>query len=388
MFDILIRDSIAAAGLERLPPERYRIGPDLPAPQAILLRSFDLRREPIPASVLAVARAGSGVNNIPVEDCSKRGIPVFNAPGANANAVKELTIAAMLLAARNIPAAWDFTRRLTGDDAAIGREAERNKKRFAGFELAGKSLGVLGLGAIGLPLANAAAALGMHVSGFDPALSPERDRELSPAIRRVQGIDELLAGADIVSLHIPLNSRTQGLIGGAALAAMKEGAVLVNLSRAAIVDEAALCATLDSGRLGAYVCDFPSRALLERERAIVLPHIGASSREAEERCAVIVADNLRHFLEHGAIRQAVNFPDIDLPAGGPRLAIANLNIPGMVCRITAALADAGINIVDLLNKSRDRYAYTLIDLDALPPPETLARIRAAAGILSVRVIAP
>lgn len=389
MFDILTRDNIATAGLNRFPPDRYRIGPDRTEPHAVLLRSFDLRKEPVPGSVLAVARAGSGVNNIPVEECSKRGIPVFNAPGANANAVKELTLAAMLLAARRIPAAWDFTRRLTGEDPAIGREAERNKKRFAGIELAGRSLGVIGLGAIGLPLANAAAALGMHVSGFDPELNPERDWELSPAVTRLHRIDELLAGSDFVSLHIPLNGATRGLIGAPALAAMRAGAILVNLARAAIVDETAICAALDSGRLGAYVCDFPSRALLERERAIVLPHIGASTREAEEKCAVIVADNLRHFLEYGEIRQSVNFPDAVLPLDdGPRLCIANLNVPGMVSQITGALAETGINIVDLLNKSRDHYAYTLVDLDAMPSPETLSRIRSTAGILSLRVIGP
>lgn len=387
MFNILTYNNIPADCLMPLPSQKYSIGPDRSHPDAILLRSFDLHSVPIPDSVLAVARAGSGVNNIPVEACSKRGIPVFNAPGANANAVKELAIAAMLLASRNIPPAWDFARGLKGDDLAISQQVEKEKKRFDGFELAGKTLGVVGLGAIGVQVANAAVGLGMHVLGFDPLLTVERAWQLSSSVRGAASVEDLLARSDLVTLHIPLDPRTKHLIDGSRLALAKQGATLINLSRAGVIEEVALCEALCAGRLHSYVTDFATRAILDQPRAIVLPHLGASTAEAEVNCAAMAAQSLADFLETGEIRNSVNFPKAVLPRGdGVRLAIANENAPGMVSEVSSALAAAGLNIQNLLNKSRGDYAYTLVDLDGEVPAETLASIRSTKGILSARII--
>jgi len=387
MFNILTYDKIPGEGLSWLPREKYSIAPECAHPDAILLRSFNLHDVPIPETVLAVGRAGSGVNNIPVEACSKRGIPVFNAPGANANAVKELTIAGMLLASRNITAAWDFVRRLKGDDAAVQQQVEKEKKHFDGFELKGKKLAVLGLGAIGVQVANAAISLGMHVEGFDPWLTVERAWQLSPSVVGAVSIDDLVAGADVISLHIPLDDKTHLIIDRRCLDLMKRGAILINFSRAGVVDDTALCAALDSGKLHAYVTDFPSRAILDQPRAIALPHLGATTDEAEVNCARMVAESLTDFLENGEIRHSVNFPEVVMPRGnGVRLAVANENVPGMVSQITAALAAAGLNIEDLLNKARDKYAYTLIGLKADVPPKTLQLIRSIKGVLSARII--
>ena len=387
MFKILTYNNIAAAGLERLPRERYEIASELRQPDAILLRSFDLHGVEIPETVKAVGRAGAGVNNIPVAEYSKRGVPVFNTPGANANAVKELAIAGMLLAARNIPAAWDFARGLEGDDEAIHSQVEKGKKRFAGFELSGKTLGVLGLGAIGVRVANAALSLGMEVVGFDPQLTVTSAWQLSSSVRGAATIDDLVAHADLISLHIPLNGQTRQIINGSRLEAAKNGAVLLNFSRAGVVDESAVIGALDTGKLHAYVSDFATRALLDHPRAIVLPHLGASTAEAEENCAVMVTEQVRDFLENGTIQNSANFPDVVLPRGeGVRLAIANENVPGMVGQVSAALAEANLNIVDLLNKSQGDYAYTLVDLNTEVPAETLARIRLIKGVLSARLI--
>ncbi len=387
MFKILTYDNISVAGLERLPRDRYEVASEIQHPDAILLRSHNLHGVPIPESVKAVGRAGAGVNNIPVAEYSKRGIPVFNAPGANANAVKELVIAGMLLAARNICAAWDFARQLDGDDEVIHHRVEKHKKQFAGFELAGKTLGVLGLGAIGVKVANAATALGMHVVGFDPLLTVESAWQLSSSVARAASIDDLIAKVDLLTLHVPLNDQTRHLVNAARIGIMKKGAVLLNFSRAGIVDDSSVCNALNTGQLTAYVTDFPSRVMLDHPRAIVLPHLGASTAEAEENCAVMVADRVRDFLENGNVRHSVNFPDVVMPrTEGIRLGIANENVPKMVGQISGALADANLNILDLLNKSRGEFAYTLIDLNAEVPPETLERIRAIKGVLSARVI--
>lgn len=387
MFKILTYDNISVAGLERLPRDRYEIASEIQHPDAILLRSHNLHGVPIPESVKAVGRAGAGVNNIPVAEYSKCGIPVFNAPGANANAVKELVIAGMLLAARNICEAWDYARQLEGGDDAIHRQVEKTKKKFAGFELAGKTLGVLGLGAIGVRVANAATSLGMHVSGYDPLLTVESAWQLSSSVARAASIDDLIAKVDFLTLHVPLNDQTRHLVNGARISIMRKGAVLLNFSRAGIVDDPRVIEALDSGHLHAYVCDFPSRAMLSHPRALVLPHLGASTVEAEENCAVLVADRVRDFLENGNIRYSVNFPDVVMSrTEGVRLGIANENVPKMVGQISGALADANLNILDLLNKSRGEVAYTLIDLNTEVPAETLNHIRGIKGVLSVRVI--
>lgn len=387
MFKILTYNNIAAAGLEKLPREHYEVASEIQHPDAILLRSFDLHGVPIPETVKAVGRAGAGVNNIPVAEYSKRGVPVFNAPGANANAVKELVIAGLFLAARHIPAALDFARSLEGDDDAIHHQVEKGKKRFVGFELAGKTLAVLGLGAIGVKVANAAIGLGMRVVGFDPLLTVESAWQLSSSVARAASVDDLISRADLVSLHVPLNDQTRHLINAARISFMKKGATLLNFSRAGVVDESAVCAALDAGRLHAYVCDFPSRRVIGHPRAIVLPHLGASTAEAEENCSVIVAERIKDYLENGNIRHSVNFPDVSMPRGGNvRLGVANENVPNMVGQISAALAEADLNIIDLLNKSRGDYAYTLIDLNSAIPAETLERIRSIKGVLMARVI--
>jgi D-3-phosphoglycerate dehydrogenase len=387
MFKILTYNNISAAGLEKFPREHYEVASEIQHPDAILLRSFDLHGVPIPDTVKAVGRAGAGVNNIPVAEYSKRGVPVFNAPGANANAVKELVIAGMLLAARKICPAWDYARHLEGDDEAIHHQVEKGKKQFAGFELAGKTLGVLGLGAIGVKVANAAIDLGMHVVGHDPLLTVESAWQLSSSVSRAVSIDDLLSRSDLVSLHIPLGEQTRHLINAARLGVMKKGATLLNFSRAGVVDETAVCAALSAGQLHAYVCDFPGRTTLGHPKIIVLPHLGASTAEAEENCAAMVAERLRDFLENGNIRHSVNFPEVAMPrTEGPRLGVANENVPNMVGQISVALAEANLNIIDLLNKSRGDYAYTLIDLSSEVPPETLERIRAIKGVLSARVI--
>jgi len=388
MFKILTYNNISRAGLDRLRGERYEVASQIDNPDAILLRSFNLHNQPIPESVKAVGRAGAGVNNIPVAEYTKRGIPVFNAPGANSNAVAELAIAGMLLAARNIVPALNFIHGLEGDEESINNQIEKNKKHFAGFELSGKTLGVLGLGAIGVKVANSAAALGLNIIGFDPFMSLESAWKLNSSAVPATSIDDLVSHADFISLHIPLNDKTRNLFSKDHIDRIKKGATLLNFSRAGVVDEAAVLAALDSGALHAYVCDFPTPALINHPRAIVLPHLGASTEEAEDNCAAMVADQVREFLENGSIRNSVNFPELVIPASeeGERLAIANQNVPNIVGQISSVLGEAGLNILDLFNKSRGDYAYTLIDIHADASPEILERIRSIDGVLSVRVI--
>jgi D-3-phosphoglycerate dehydrogenase len=386
-FKIKIYNKISRIGLEKFPPERYEIGPEIENPDAILLRSENLHNVAIPDTVKAVGRAGSGVNNIPVFEFSKRGVPVFNAPGANANAVTELAIAGLLMAARNIPEALSFTKNLKSEGDELDTLVEQAKNRFSGIELAGKTLGVVGLGAIGVKVSNAAAALGLNVVGFDPQMTVESAWRLSSDAIPAGSLNELLSCSDFVSLHVSLNDKTRHLINDMRIGKMKPKATLLNFSRAAIVDETAVLAALDNSKLYAYVSDFPSRALLNHSRTIVLPHLGASTTEAEENCAVMVSQQVRDYLENGNIRCSVNFPDIHLPRNVDfRLAIANENMPGMVSQMTAILAENNINIVDMLNKSRGDYAYTLIDINDQVSPELLARLISIKGVLSVRAI--
>ena len=388
MFNVLTYNNISPAGLDRLPESRYKVGPEIENPDAIMLRSFSLHEQSIPTSLKAVGRAGAGVNNIPVDEYTKRGIPVFNAPGANSNAVAELAIAGMLLAARNIVPALNFVSNLEGDEKSISNEIEKNKKHFAGFELSGRTLGVLGLGAIGVRVANSGAALGLNIVGFDPFMSLENAWKLTSSAIPATGIDDLVSRADMISLHIPLNEKTKNLFSKDHIKNIKKGATLINFSRAGVVDEAAVVEALDSGALHAYVCDFPTPALINHPRAIVLPHLGASTEEAEDNCAAMVADQLREFLEYGCIRNSVNFPEVVVAPSseGVRICIANQNVPGVVGHISSVLGEAGLNILDLLNKSRGDYAFTLVDIHADAPPEILERIRSIDGVLSVRVI--
>jgi len=387
-YRILTLNSISPRGLARLPPERYEVGPAVHHPDAILLRSADLHSTEVAPGVRAIGRAGAGVNNIPVARFSRRGIPVLNTPGANANAVKELVLAGLFLAARNIGPAWLFARGLEGDDATIDEQVELGKKQFVGFELPGRTLGVVGLGAIGVEVANSALALGMRVLGYDPQLTVQRAWQLSSSVEQALSLEDLFSRSDAVSVHVPLTEETRRLVNATRLGLMKKEGTILNFARAAIVDEAAVLAALDAGRLHAYVCDFPSRALKDHARVITLPHLGACTGEAEENCAVMVAEQLRDFLENGNIRNSVNYPEAVLPRipNSTRLAIANDNVPNMVAQISTCLASAGINIADLLNKSRGECAYTLIDTDGGVSEELLAKIRAIHGVLSARIV--
>jgi D-3-phosphoglycerate dehydrogenase len=374
-------------GLERLPRDRYEVASEIGHPDAILLRSADMHGMDIPASVLAVARAGAGTNNVPVAKLSRRGIPVFNAPGANANAVKELVLAGLFLSARNICQAWGYVRGLAGDDHALEEAVEKGKKKFVGHELPGRTLGVVGLGAIGVEVANAALGLRMKVLGYDPQITVQRAWQLSSGVEQAVSLDDLFARCDMVTLHVPLMDATRGLVNEARLKLMRPGGTVLNFARAAIVDEAAVLASLDAGHLGSYVCDFPTRAAKDHPRVVALPHLGASTGEAEENCAIMVAETLRDFLENGNVRNSVNFPEAVLPrVGGNRVAIANENVPNMVGQISTCLAEAGLNIADLLNKSRGDLAYTLIDTEAPIEPEVLAKLRSIPGILSARTV--
>lgn len=389
MFKILTFNHIAPAGLERLPRDHYETGSEVQHPDAIVLRSQVLHGMDLPPSLKAIGRAGIGVNNIPVDACTKRGIPVFIAPGANANAVKELVLAGLILAARNVCQAWAFVQGLDREGAALEQAVEAGKKQFAGFELSGKRLGVLGLGAIGGKVANAATALGMEVLGYDPAITVAHAWQLSSLVGRALSVDDLLSRCDFITLHVPLNDKTRRLVNEERLALMKPHSVLVNFSRGEIVDEAALSAALDGNRLHAYVTDFPSAGLARHSRVIALPHLGASTQEAEDNSAVLVIDTLREFLEDGNIRNSVNFPEVVIPRNGPtggcRIGVAHANVPGAASQILQALSDASINIGDMLNKSQQDVAYTLIDLDGGIPVEVLARIRAVDGVYAARV---
>ncbi|MDR0432240.1 MAG: phosphoglycerate dehydrogenase [Bifidobacteriaceae bacterium] len=387
-YRIRTLNAISPTGLSRLPADRYEVDPTASDPHAILLRSANLHDKPIPPSLLAVARAGAGVNNIPIQDFSTRGIPVFNTPGANANAVKELVIAAIFLAARNIVPAAAFAHRLDGDDAGMSQAVEKGKKEFAGFELPGRTLGVIGLGAIGVEVANAASGLGMRVVGFDPAVTVEHAWKLSSLVERSTSLDGLLARSDIVSVHVPLTAGTEGLIGAEQLAKMRSTAVLVNFARGPIVVEQAVVDALESGQLRGYVCDFPTPALNKRHKVVTLPHLGASTAEAEENCAVMAVDQLRDYLENGTVRNSVNFPSANLARaqGTTRLVIVNSNVPNMVGQISTLVAQANLNIADLLNKSRGDLAYTVVDLEGTLPTGLLDQVKAINGVLAARTI--
>lgn len=384
-YRILALNSISTEGLQRLPREYYEVSADAQQPDAILVRSAKMHDMVLPESLLAVARAGAGVNNVPVAALSKKGIPVFNAPGANANAVKELVLAGMLLSARNLCQAWDFVEHLKEEGAALDKAVEAGKKQFVGFELPGRTLGVIGLGAIGVQVANAALALGMRVVGFDPLITVERAWQMSSAVEQARTLDELFSRSDFVTVHVPLLDATRGMVNEARIRLMPNKAVVLNFARGEIVDEAAIVEALGAGKLTAYVCDFPSRALMGTPGVVMLPHLGASTHEAEANCAVMVADNLRAYLEDGTIRHSVNFPDAEVVrTTAHRITIANSNVPNMVGQISTCLGDAGLNIADLLNKSRGELAYTIIDLDGAITGATLTRIRSIPGVLTVR----
>jgi D-3-phosphoglycerate dehydrogenase len=385
MYKIRTLNSIAVAGLRRLPRERYEVSSDISRPDAIIVRSADMHGMDIPESVAAVGRAGAGVNNIPIQELSDRGVPVFNAPGANANAVKELVAASLLLAARNICSAWDYVRKLEGTGHSLSTAVEAGKKQFVGFELPGRTLGVIGLGAIGVEVANVALSLGMKVVGFDPKITVRRAWQLSSAVQQVDTLDRLFKKSNAVTVHVPLIEATHHLVNRDRLALMPGNSVLINFARGAVVDNHAAIAALDSGQLHAYVCDFPTPELIAHPKVVALPHLGASTTEAEENCAIMVAENVKDYLENGNVKNSVNFPEAIMPrADAWRITIANANVPNMVGQISTTLARAGLNIEDLLNKSLGELAYTIVDLDGPVPDETIRALRQIEGVLALR----
>ncbi|MDM0105423.1 phosphoglycerate dehydrogenase [Variovorax sp. J22R24] len=384
---ILVLNEVSARGLQRLPADRYVTGKDVTAPDAVLVRSADMHAMDIPHSVRAIARAGAGTNNIPVKAMSERGVPVFNAPGANANAVKELVVAAMLMAARNLSGALRFVDELGPGRADMEKMIENGKSAFAGFELAGQTLGIAGLGKIGCLVADAAIKLGMNVLGHDPDITVDAAWSLPSQVRKAASVADVLRNAQFVTLHVPLVDATRNMVNADNIRLMPPGAVLLNFSREGVVSNEAVLASLAAGHLGRYVCDFPSAALLGHERIVCLPHLGASTREAEENCAVMVADQLRDFLEDGNIANAVNFPSVSMGRESAyRVAIANANVPNMLGQISTAMANAGLNIHNMVNKSRGDMAYTLVDIDSAVSPAVLADIASIDGVLSARYL--
>src|SRR3954463_945113 len=384
--EILVINQIAPVGLKRFPAEHYAVVKDSKDPWAILVRSQDLHKFEFGPSLRAVGRAGAGVNNIPVAALSKRGIPVFNAPGANANAVKELVLAGMLMAARNLGPALEFVKGLDGA-GDLDKTVEGGKKQFAGFELPGHTLGVIGLGKIGSLVADAAIRLGMNVLGHDPHITVEAAWSLPSQVKRANSVDEILKASHFVSLHVPLVEKTRHMISAKNIDHFHQGAVLLNFSRDGIVDDDAVLKGLASGRLKWYVTDFPSAALLGKPGVIALPHLGASTAEAEDNSAVMVVDELRDYLEHGNLQNAVNFPDAHMPREAPyRLAIANANVPDMLGRISHTLGKRKINIHNMLNKSKGEMAYTLVDADSPVPAIAIDELGELNGVLAVRYL--
>jgi D-3-phosphoglycerate dehydrogenase len=386
-FHVLVLNQIAAVGLKRLPAGRYVVGKEATKPDAILVRSADMHAMDIPASVRAIGRAGAGTNNIPVKTMSARGVPVFNAPGANANAVKELVIAGMLLAARNLTGALPFVAGLDPRDPEMDKKVEDGKKTFAGYELSGQTLGVIGLGKIGCLVADAAIKLGMLVLGYDPEITVDAAWSLPSQVRRANSVAEVLRAAHFVTLHVPLLEATRNTVNAQNIGLMQHGAVLLNFSREGVVDDAAVLAALKEKKLGYYVCDFPSAEINGHPHVIALPHLGASTREAEDNCAVMVAEQVRDYLEHGNIANAVNFPNVAMPRESAyRVAIANANVPNMLGQISTAMASAGLNIHNMMNKSRGDMAYTLVDVDSKVPKKVIDAVRKIEGVLAVHYL--
>ncbi len=386
MFKIQTLNAISINGLNQFPSEEYEISSDTPHPDAILLRSHNLHGVALPKTVKVIGRAGAGVNNIPIADMTKLGIPVLNTPGANANAVREIVIAGMLLASRHLCQAQEYVRNLSGTEAEIEKLVEKNKKQFVGFELLGKTLGIIGLGNVGVKVANAAIHLGMNVIGFDPTITVSRAWELSANVLQAHNIEDLLMRADFITFHVPLTEETQNMIHAAHFNLMKNNITLLNFARDGIIDNDALFHALNENKIHAYISDFPKATLKNHPRVLSFPHLGASTHEAEENCAIMIANQVRQFLENGTITHSVNFPAIEMQRNSAslRFAIVNMNVPNMVAQISTIFAKAGLNIIGLLNKSRDDIAYTLIDVNTAVTEAVLKEIAAIKGVIQVR----
>jgi len=388
MHKVLTLNNISIAGLDKLPRDNYEIASEIQHPDAILLRSFKMHDMEVPETLKAIGRAGTGVNNIPVDKMSEKGIVVFNAPGANANAVKELVLAGMLMACRNIGPAWDFARGLTGSDDEITKAVESGKKNYGGFELPGKTIGVVGLGAIGRAVANMAEDLGMKVIGFDPGLTVEGAWQISSTVEQANSFDEMLPKVDFMTFHVPLIDVTKNMLNSDRVKMLKKTAVILNFARNGIIDENALVDALSNDNLYGYVCDFPSNHLKDIKGVVTLPHLGASTADAEDNCAIIVAENIKDYLENGNIKLSVNFPEVNMPrTKGTRITIANSNQPNIIGQISTDLADAGLNIIDMVNKSKGDLAYTIVDVNDNVSDDVVELIKGIKGVLSVRVLA-
>ena len=387
MYKILTLNNISPLGLEKLPADSYQVSDTEESPDAIILRSFKMHDMELPSSLKAVGRAGAGVNNIPLDKLSKAGVPVFNAPGANANAVKELLIGSLFLAARNLSQAIQYTNELAGDDAELSKMVEAGKKKYAGYELPGKTIGVIGLGAIGRMAANACADLGMNVIGFDPGLTVDGAWQLSSKVIRANSVDQVLPKVDFLTVHVPLIDATRDLINSDNVSRLRDSAVIVNLARGGIVNDSAVCDALDAGKLGCYVTDFPTNRTKQSHGVIGLPHLGASTVEAEDNCAIMVAEQVRDYLESGNIVNSVNFPNVSMPRGSEhRMVVCNANVPNMVGQISTIMAEANLNIHDMINQSRGEIAYTIVDVDSEIPQSVVDTIKQIDGIMIARAI--
>lgn len=387
MYKILTLNNISPLGLAKLPTDKYQISDDEESPDAIILRSYKMHDMDVPATVKAIGRAGAGVNNIPLDKMSAAGIPVFNAPGANANAVKELLLGSLFLAARNLSQAVQYTNELQGDDAELSKLVEAGKKKFAGYELPGKTIGVVGLGAIGRMVANTCVDLGMNVIGFDPGLTVDGAWQLSASIERANSVDEILPKVDFLTVHVPLIDATRDLINTENVSKLHKSAVVINLARGGIINDEAVCDALDSDKLGCYVTDFPNNRTKQSANVIGLPHLGASTAEAEDNCAIMVANQIREYMESGNIVNSVNFPNVSMPRGSDyRIVICNANVPNMVGQISTIMAEADLNIHDMINQSRGDIAYTIVDVDSEIPTSVVDTIKQLDGIMIARVI--
>lgn len=386
MFKIQTLNKIAACGLERLPRDNYESATEIVNPDGILVRSADMHSAEIPASVMAIARAGAGVNNIPLPKCTDRGIVVFNTPGANANGVKELVIASLLLSSRNLFDAISWAQGLKGKEG-VPELVEKGKSAFVGPEILGKTLGVIGLGAIGVRVANAANALGMRVLGYDPFISVEAAWSLSRDVVKAPSLDTLIAESDYITIHVPLTGETKNLFNAERISHMKKGARLFNFSRSGLVENAALKAALASGQLGGYVIDFPEDELLGVAKVLPIPHLGASTPESEDNCAIMAANQIREYLEHGNIKNSVNFPACEMaPSGKTRITVANRNVPNVISSLTTQLGALGLNIDDMINKNRGDVAYNIIDITGDVPADLVSKLKGVEGVIMVRVI--
>lgn len=388
MYEVKLFNKISKVGLERLEPGKYTCSEDCENYDAVLVRSAKLHETQFPETLKCIARAGAGVNNIPLERCAEEGIVVFNTPGANANAVKELVICSLMMASRDIAGGIEWTKALAGTPD-IGPAAEKGKSKFAGPEISGKRLGVIGLGAIGVQVANAAVALDMEVWGYDPYLSVDGALKLSRAVKHITDVNEIFADCDYITLHVPFTPDTKHMICAESIAKMKDGVRIVNIARGELVEEQAMAAALESGKVARYVSDFASEIMLAQKNAVVMPHLGASTPESEDNCAKMAAKEIREFLEMGTIRNSVNFPNLKVPyEGGHRLCLIHRNVPNMIAQITATLSAQGMNIENMGNRSRGEYAYTIVDVNEVPTEAVLEAIRGVTGMIRVRRIEP